>query len=481
MTQRCPSSSASTDRYTHAITARRDRLLILTGVVLFIIAFEWSYRVLIVPVWGYFGFVYVDRVAWARAAAWTICILPALWMPIRIVRASQVLYWLLYVTVYLPSILVPYYLGLQPPFEILSLSIWFLAGFGLIGLIYRVPLPRPVRWKATSTQFWSITAILYLSLLVFFLREWWPHLRLVTFAERYDVRLASREVNSSLLAEYSRSWIASVLTPLLIALGLMRKRIVLVVFGAANAVLLYSSSAARVWILVALYVPIGFYVLRRRRRAFGATWLWITCSAFLGCIGLEQAVPGARDVSDLLLLRVYVVPGFYTGLYSKFFSDHPFTYGSHMKGISLFVDYPYEAPIPFVMGNYQVGSYDISANAHVWAGDGIVSFGNAGILIVSAALGAVLLLADWCTQHLDISLAGIVVSAHYANLSNLPLSASLLGGGLLLSVVLLWIMPATLGGPGRRTSVRRQRHSLPPRAPLSPQKAVATPFSTRAS
>jgi hypothetical protein len=261
----------------------------------------------------------------------------------------------------------------------------------------------------------------------------------------------------------------------------MRKRIVLVVFGAANAVLLYSSSAARVWILVALYVPIGFYVLRRRRRAFGATWLWITCSAFLGCIGLEQAVPGARDVSDLLLLRVYVVPGFYTGLYSKFFSDHPFTYGSHMKGISLFVDYPYEAPIPFVMGNYQVGSYDISANAHVWAGDGIVSFGNAGILIVSAALGAVLLLADWCTQHLDISLAGIVVSAHYANLSNLPLSASLLGGGLLLSVVLLWIMPATLGGPGRRTSVRRQRHSLPPRAPLSPQKAVATPFSTRAS
>ena len=70
-------------------------------------------------------------------------LLPVAWMPMTVTRPSHLLYWLLYLTVYLPSVMVPFYLQLESMEAHVETACYFLAGLAVIGLA-RLPPGRPV-------------------------------------------------------------------------------------------------------------------------------------------------------------------------------------------------------------------------------------------------------------------------------------------------------------------------------------------------
>jgi len=439
--------------------ALKTRALIFAGIIVYLIQFEWMYRELISPAWAYLGLRYETPSSLATAIGWAGSLLPVLWMPLTLRRPSQAIYWLLYLTVYIPSMLVPYYLNLQPVSELAEISLYFLGGFALINMSFRIPLPVQIRMELRQKDFWVMFWLLYVTMTLVFMAALGSTLRLVSFAERYDLRLASRQVESGALVEYFRNWLAFCLNPFLLAMGCLRKRPTLFLAGVAGGILLYSSAAARAWLAGIFYIPVLYFALQGKRKGtyFGLRMVLFTCAMFLLPIVLHVAEsPFEGIILDPFVIRNHVNSGAMTGLYAKFFSENPLTYGSQITGIDLLLKYPYSMPIPFLMGVYIADAPDSSANAHLWA-DGIASFGPVGVLILSILLAGVFFVLDFCCQHLDPVKVALVVGIHYANLSNVALSSSFFGGGLAFSIVLLMLMPRSLLEPAGQ---RKRRFPL---------------------
>src|SRR5712672_3617809 len=97
----------------------RSRLLL--GIVLYIAAYQWVYISWLNPVWGYMGFAYNPPPLGYFALACVLAILPGFWMPIVVTRPSQLIYWVLYFTVFIPSLFVPLYVALVPMPEVAEL------------------------------------------------------------------------------------------------------------------------------------------------------------------------------------------------------------------------------------------------------------------------------------------------------------------------------------------------------------------------
>src|SRR3954451_20024496 len=113
----------------------RSRAVMVLICILYVAAFVVVYRWVIVPVWGYEGFHFKATVSRA-AVSWALAALPSLWMPIELKRPSQVVYWLLYLLVLVPSCLVPTYALDDQSTGPLILAAVLVAVFGLTGMIY---------------------------------------------------------------------------------------------------------------------------------------------------------------------------------------------------------------------------------------------------------------------------------------------------------------------------------------------------------
>jgi len=435
--------------------SRRTLWLLLSGrwaifasVIAYVFLLTWIYREMISPRWAGYGFTYEDPETLASVVGWIGALLPAFWMPLAITRPSQALYWQLYLTVYLPSMFIPYYMASTPLSKLVPVTVYLFAGFALVGLQYRIPLRSMPVAHITTDQFWGVLAVSYMLTMGPYLIQYAPHLRLVSFTERYELRLADREVDSGILMGYCRNWLAFTLNPLLLSIGLLRRRPALFLMGAAGAVLLYASAASRAWLIVVAYLPMVYFAFRKNDgKRFGLLMLFITNCLFLFIIGLELFGSSyGQDFSDLFAFRDHSVPGAFTEQYARFFETHPFTYWSHVKGINLLIQFPYEHTIPFEVGNFlSPGNTDLSANAHLWATDGIAAIGPVGILVISFPLALVFYLLDCCTKRHAPWVSGLIVIMQYANLANIGLVSTVFGGGLLFTTFLLWLMPPSVG------------------------------------
>src|ERR1700685_768744 len=95
-----------------------QRLLLVGGMAAYVACFQWMYINYLDPTWAYFGFDYYPVSTKYVVLAWFLSLLPSLWMPIHLTRPSHLAYWVLYITVVVPSMFVPLYVGINPPTEI---------------------------------------------------------------------------------------------------------------------------------------------------------------------------------------------------------------------------------------------------------------------------------------------------------------------------------------------------------------------------
>jgi hypothetical protein len=444
--------------------APKVRVKILLGVSTYILLFHWAYREMVAPVWGYIGFLYEPPSLLGAIVGWATSLMPVFWMPLALKRPSQAIYWLLYTTVYIPSQLVLYYLHLQPDSELLPISAYLLIGYASISVAFRIPIPAPLQSELTPPEFWGFFGLFYLSMTAVFLYMFGSSLRLVSFADRYELRFASRLVETNQLAEYSRSWLAYCLNPILLAVGWIKRRPLLYLMGSAGEILMYSSAAARAWLSDILYIPILYFALKGTesgKKSFGWRMIVFTCCMFILIIAMHMAeAPFEQDLTESFITRIHANPGAFTGQYAKFFSENPLTYGSQISGVNLFIRYPYALPIEYVMGEFIMGSSEASANANLWA-SGIASFGAPGVLIFSVVLGLVFYTLDYACQHHDPTKAAIVIGIHFLSLGNAALNTAFVGGGIAFSIVMMALMPRSLlSGTAPALTLHRTRMSF---------------------
>ena len=419
-------------------------------VALYIACFQWIYLHYLYPTLDYLGFDFNPPGAVYVALAWTFALAPCLWMPLRLTRPSQLAYWVLYVTVLIPSMFVPLYAALEPPREVAALMLALLAGFLIVGAGYRRPLAVPGCGRFSPARMAKAVAALGGGLALWMLVVYGHHLQIVGFNEVYDLRDRASDLAEGTAVNYAFMLLTGAVNPFLMGYGLFCRTRWMVFSGIAGQLLVYAVGGTKGSILSIVFIPAMYALLRIRRLSFGVKIASAFLAVMLGFLALFRAL--GEQAGDLASLALFVVfsrtlgmGGLLTAQYYHFFQRNPFTYWSHIKVVNWFVHYPYQYPVGQELGIAYAGSTALDATAHFFATDGLEAAGLPGILLISLFCAGVFWLLDSAAQRHDPRLAALVTTYVAYNLANISIFTSLLSGGLGLLIVVLYLMkPARL-------------------------------------
>src|SRR5205814_1387509 len=120
----------------------KRRVLLVSIVFVYICCFHWIYVHYLNSEVAHFGFLYEPPQFGFVALGWILALAPSLWMPLLLKRASQLAYWILYVVVVIPSMLVPVYADVLTVGQNIAVMLTLFLGFAITGLSYTLPLFR---------------------------------------------------------------------------------------------------------------------------------------------------------------------------------------------------------------------------------------------------------------------------------------------------------------------------------------------------
>lgn len=437
------------------------RASIACGIFIYLVVLYLSYVHIISPGFSYMGYVHSEppwgAVALGALAAW----LPSLWMPVRLQRPSQLLYWLLYVLTYVPSCLIPILSLTRPVVETLGLTAVLLLCFALLGAGYGLPLLRLPRLSLGRRTYWTgfalLTGLLFAAVVATFgFRFEW-----VGLFEVYDVRADYADTQAHVLVRYGVTWLGNVLFPLLLIVGLLTRSPLPLLAGAAGQFYIFSSTGFKSVLFSGLLILATYIALTRRGRHFGSLVAW----GVTGLVSLSVLLDLAFRtyvVSSMFVRRLIVTPGILSGWYFDFFNDRPHAQLGHsiLEGL---VGYPYDRTPARLIGLLYFGREQTSANANVWA-DAFANFGYGGMLLFTA----VLMLVFWLFDSLmagrsfkQLALVTMALTGPAISLVNTGIIQTLVIHGLALLWLLLLLLPPSALRERRPRGVRVGSQPLP--------------------
>lgn len=426
-------------------------------------AFHWSYTESISPVWGYSGLVYQPALDGSLIVAVLLAWLPAGAMPVRATRPSVVVLWIIFGTVYIPAVIMPYYV-LGAGWDLSPLTVALVIGMGLLLAMHRIPI-RPIGSPVTisPTSYLWVQAALALVLTSYVVSVFGLTFALPDFASVYDRRAQYVEAltQRGATAAYAIGWCAGAIAPLLVVLGITsRRRLPLTVLGAAILLFIYGVTGFKSALLIGPVLFILVVLLRSSPSNFGVLVPAGLSALILLAVAFDSFLTSTTATS-IAVNRFLNVPGQLTAYYYEFFDTHP-TYSLSHSVLRAFVEQPYPVTPPDLIGHlyFQEG---VSANANFWA-DGIANFGLIGLFLATLATGAILILFDRVSVGRSVVVCGSLLGAASLALTNSGVLTSLLTHGLGLAAVMVWLMPPQVD--------RHDRQHLSPKGDRSSRDAT---------
>ncbi len=419
-----------------------ERHLVVGAMTLYPVLLFWTYRYTISPSSSGRGYVYDNPDSFAPVVtAFLLAIVPALMLPIGARRPGTVILWALYLIAYVPSQILPPMTIDVTSWQLLQLQVALAAGFGILLVANAMPTsklppsPFPARW------FWPAlfgATIVMLAAVIWFLGL--PR-SLPSFGEVYDVRatfLSNRDTAPFPIA-YVWGWLGQVIFPLLIVIGVIRRRALPLLAGIGGQVLLYGMSGAKTLLFSIALAVVLYGVLLLAREYLGVLCSAGACVLVVGSSALDRLLD-TPWFTALLVQRILVTPGLLTGFYYDFFISHEKTMLSQSV-LTPFFDYPYDTSVAYLIGERYLNSPTTMANANIWA-DGYANLGVTGVLLVSLVAGAVIWAFNGLNRRHGVLLTGALVGSVSFSLANSAIFTALLTHGIALLLGVLWLMPS---------------------------------------
>ncbi|WP_153556594.1 O-antigen polymerase [Roseimaritima sediminicola] len=404
-----------------------------------------AYRDTITVVLRSQGYRFNDVSLLMRAAAIMFSLGPLLWLDLTVRRPTQIVFILLYMSVYVPCCLFPMLAGAEPPAKYLMLDVWLLAGFFVISSVYRLPL-----WKIPKPQLSSYNAgalLLGVTLVscAVIVAEFGFVFKIHSFENVYDTRLDMREevTSKSTLARYLLNWLKNVLIPCSFILALHNRRWWVLGIAVFLQCYLYSVTALKGTLFYLPLVLVLYCVTPMLKRSV----FWGLAAPAVAT-GLFLAVDAVRDGSTLTILflrRQFMNPGIMLANWFDFFYQSPKAMLGHSFMGSV-VDYPYDLSPGRLVGEEMYGVVGMNACGNLFA-DGYANFGYIGVIGVSLLLGAVLHAYDSLAAKSDFRLAATVLFLPALMLSDSGVFTTLLTHGLGLVFLVAIVLPAAQSSP----------------------------------
>lgn len=421
-------------------TGRWGRALAVLGSLGYVAVLLWAYQAAIAPTYDYQGLVDRAPSSATLMTATVLALLPSLWLPVGHRRPSAMTAWFLYVLGYVPAIVVPVFIARQPQTTTLATSLAMLASMAFVALAVTVRVPLIRRPIPSATTYLLVLVAFALAVDVYLVATFGLSFDLPDLAEVYDVRSDFRGAVGggigAVAAGYLIPWAGNAINPMLMTIGIVRRRWLIAALGLLGQVLIYQVTGFKSILFSVVLVPAVLAALVIGRRVAGP----------LVAIGGGLVLWGSVVATTILVSpwplalasRLFATPGQVTHQYFDWFADHP-TYGlahSVLRGIT---GTPWTEDPPFVIGTAYFTS-GTNANGSIWA-DGFANFGLLGVLLVGVALALALWISDIAARGRDLRLTAPVFAIAGLSLANGALLTTLLTLGMGLAVLLVAFLP----------------------------------------
>lgn len=429
-----------------------SRIGLLLAAWFYAIVLHFSHIEYLNPAWEYFGFTYRNLNLMEIALIIFLVTSVALVLPIKMTRASSIILLPLFVVVYVPTIVIT--LGLdENRLQNYGLSLLIL---GLVFFIACV-ISNKSKQKLYETEKINVLIqnifllgwVIFCAILIY---NYSSIMAVAGLDEVYEQRAIG--ASTSLLIGYIQTYFSNVLSPALIALGLVWRKYWLTLIGTIGCIIMYMITAQRTVFLLP-FVMFGLYYLLTskvyifRTSAFLITALSVVvmfCSVFY----LNNNI--AFFLSTYLVFRTLALPGLTFSQYYDVFDIHGFTWWSHVKGFDFllsppvfFADHPSWPGLGHVVGDIVYGNFENNVNANLFSSDGLAAAGPIGVLLIGIIFIAWLMLLDRVTNGWN---------RNFVLLVTLPISLSLTNGSLFTVMLsfggLLWILIFYFLKPAKR-------------------------------
>ncbi len=438
--------------YTSTRPAALVRVLCLAGL------FHVAYVTYLAPTWGYLGFGLEPYTPWEAAITYALALIPALLMPLRTDRRSVLVFFVLYNLFFVPSeFCLLFAIGAWHRGALIQYTL--AAGFGLIALSLHVPA-RPLRMRPAGWgTFLAVLVGLCLASTALALSGGLSNLSFASFFDASAARRAKEEASGILGlfgSGYVFAWVTYVVAPMLILIGMSRRRAMLFGVGVASELVIYAATAAKFALLTPAFVIAAWVVCRRNEgRATVRYVYWASGALFSALLAANAAlgIPNAVErVLTFFVMRYFGYQGLSTVLYAKFSEAKGYTYWSHVKGVSTYIRYPFDQALPWAVAEFSLDkAAGTSAPSHPWAQDGLIAAGLAGVLVISAVVAVVFWATDTLTAKARADIVVPLMLIQGILLSESSLFTQLLTNGWLVLCLLLWLAPRSLRMPAGRT------------------------------
>ena len=401
--------------------------------------------------WGYYGFLYRDPTAFDAVSIALAVVIGSAFVPKFVRRPSSIVLLLLFVVVYVPTVVITPCLGewwLQEyGAGLLSLCLTFSAACIAVNqqrLVWSASaaLPDPVfaTWLLITWML-ACAALLY------------NYASIMTFAGLeavYDQRALG--TSTSLGLGYLQTYFSTVLSPALLALGLVKRRNGLAVLGTLGCLLMYAITAQRTVFLLPLVI-IAFHFMQRAGAPFlkaSALLVVAVALAVLVAVLFYSENEAAALLSTYLVFRTLAIPGLTFSQYSDVFSSEGFTYWSHVKGVALLVEPPRSLAadpswpgLGYIIGDRLYADPTNNVNANLFSGDGVAAAGALGVLLIGLLLTIWLVLLDRSSVRWNRRFAFLVTLPVGLSLTNGHFTTTLLSFGGLFWLAIFYFWPAS--------------------------------------
>jgi hypothetical protein len=424
------------------------RISMPVSVLLYCAGFHYSYVKWVSPVWAYGGLTYTSPPLALLVIAYAFPALLCAISPLKLQRPSHVLYWMLYFPVYIPGMLVPLFIQLDSGFGLLLLQLSLTGGMALIAISSRLPSLTFRRYPLNPGLFWAVFAIIYLIGNAVMFIVYRNNLHFASIETMYSVRHESgKVVGENPVTGYISQQLANVLNPLLMVYGLANRRKRLILLGILGQIFLYCVFANKLTLLSPIVV-VGLYYTIKNDRGGWVPKLSLFLAGVFFCLTtlVIEAKPGALfNITSVVLVRTFAIPGMLIGEYQYFFENQPHTYLGTVNGLNLFVPDPYTLPLGMEVsafyGNKASENGRANANANLFATDGIAAFGLPGILMAAALCAVLLWVLDGCTSSYPLEVSVSALTMVISSLTNVSIFTTLLGNGLITWMLLFIFIP----------------------------------------
>jgi hypothetical protein len=409
----------------------------------------YAHSTFVAPLYYYLGIPYSEIDATEHFWLVAVVMFASLFLPHEYQRPSGFVGWLLFVFCFVPSIVLSTILGVLRPDVLLQLQLSLC--IGMVGILI-IPSPDSTFFPITAvapTNFWFVLLLLYFGSVGLIVAFNYGNMKIVGMADVYVQRFAA---NSDVgISAYAMGILSGALDPFLMAIGLVNRKPVLLALGAVGQVVVYAVLAQKIVLLSVLYVPGFFYLLGAdnfRQNPKSAPLLRIGALSIalllVGCGSMSLSANSNssvfKEVGALLLMRQFSLPGGLVAQYGAFFTDHPLTYFTHINIVKAVFGATYTRDVGLEIGSYLAnGGIGMNANANFFARDGIAALYLIGPATMGIVVGLCLRIFDMIIGDEHLAVAGLTLTAFGFSLTQSSFFTSLLtGGGLLCLLILYW-------------------------------------------